>query len=96
MKTLRPAAAAALAELDARIAELVERGAVPPCGDRDVSWAFICDDRETRLLAARLCVACPVLETCRSTAAVLRPTAGVWAGEDREEAEGVTRGRRAS
>lgn len=87
MRTLRPAAAAALAELDSRIAELVDRGVLPPCGDRDVSWAFITDDPDARRQAARLCTACAALETCRSTAAVLRPTAGVWAGRDRERGE---------
>lgn len=45
--------------------------------DRDIEGGYL-----SGLAARRLCVTCPVLEECRSLAADVRPTSGVWAGRD--------------
>lgn len=54
-------------------------GTAPPCAAAPEQWfSYSPDDQRD---AARACAGCPARTPCEALASVVRPTAGVWAGE---------------
>jgi hypothetical protein len=53
-------------------------GIAPPCFKDPDAWF---EDRQT---AAHLCLDCHALDECRTYAASVKPSHGVWAGRDHE------------
>lgn len=66
------------ADLTGRLGVLVRSGAVVPCLDRRALWTDT-DDR-TAQHAARECLGCPALGTCRAYVAAYPERSGTWAG----------------
>ena len=78
---LRPPHRAALDVLDLVLADLVEDARLVPCQHHEQSMRWICEDRATRLQAARSCHGCPAVNPCRLAGRFEH--ASVWGGRDR-------------
>lgn len=67
---------------------LVSAGTRPRCGDPDTHDLWTSEHYEDRVVAARWCAGCPVLDACRQAAETNDERFGVWGGIDRTPAKG--------
>lgn len=59
----------------------------PPCAANPERW--FSTDRMDIKAAQSICATCPIREACEALAREVRPTAGVWAGRNRNRVEGI-------
>lgn len=79
-------AAAAHELLSQALADLADRGTVPPCATDPERWCG--EDHDEHLEAAALCQGCPVFDACAVASA--GESHGVWAGRCLSKTHGRT------